>query len=365
MTETSLPPLPPPAPPGPAVPLRRRADDGVFRGVCAAIGRSTSTDPVLWRVVAVVLTVFGGTGLLLYLAGWLLIPLEGEDASIAERRLRRLQLSGTPVLVLVLGAVAVAALVHLDSDNAAPLVVVGALAYLLLRRPAPEAPAAVGWTVPADVPAATAPAAWVPLPPPPPPVARRPRSHLGLITGSAALLAVGLLGLLGLTGLVDVTAGRVLATALAVVGLGLVVGARWGRSRGLLLLAVPLALALGVASAGPPVPVSTGQRTWTVSGPAERRLGAGEAVLRLDPTTTAGPVTARLGLGHLEVHVPPAVHAELVIRVDAGQIQLPDSPLVDGTGLRETRTYGPASAPLVRVEVRVGAGQVEVLDDAS
>ena len=43
----------------------------MLAGVCGAFGRATNTDPVLWRVVLVVLTIFGGIGVLAYLVGWL------------------------------------------------------------------------------------------------------------------------------------------------------------------------------------------------------------------------------------------------------------------------------------------------------
>ena len=49
-------------------------------GVAAGIARSLRIDPILVRVAFVVLTIFGGSGLLLYLAGWLFIP-RGRDAT--------------------------------------------------------------------------------------------------------------------------------------------------------------------------------------------------------------------------------------------------------------------------------------------
>src|SRR5437764_14019986 len=46
----------------------------VLAGVCAASGRATNTDPVLWRVLIAVLSLVGGIGVLVYLVGWLFIP---------------------------------------------------------------------------------------------------------------------------------------------------------------------------------------------------------------------------------------------------------------------------------------------------
>ncbi|MGW0229796.1 PspC domain-containing protein [Actinopolymorpha singaporensis] len=72
--------------------LRRlhRSDEGrVVGGVCAGLGRELQVDPVLLRVVLAVLAPFGGVGLLLYAAGWVLIPRVGEDRSILEQQLGR------------------------------------------------------------------------------------------------------------------------------------------------------------------------------------------------------------------------------------------------------------------------------------
>ena len=65
-------PPPPPPPPPTERRLTRDPDDQVVAGVCAAFGRYTGTDPVLWRVTVAVLAVFGGAGFVLYALGWLL-----------------------------------------------------------------------------------------------------------------------------------------------------------------------------------------------------------------------------------------------------------------------------------------------------
>ena len=68
-------------------------------GVCAALGRATNTDPVLWRVLLAVLGFFGGVGILLYLIGWLLIPAEGDTASPIESLLGRGRSGMSPLSV--------------------------------------------------------------------------------------------------------------------------------------------------------------------------------------------------------------------------------------------------------------------------
>ncbi|MBF9128520.1 PspC domain-containing protein, partial [Plantactinospora sp. S1510] len=83
--------------------LVRPSEGRYLAGVCAAIGRATNSDPILWRVLLAVLGFFGGIGILVYLAAWLIIPSEGDTASPVESMLGRGRSSMSPVTVLVLG----------------------------------------------------------------------------------------------------------------------------------------------------------------------------------------------------------------------------------------------------------------------
>lgn len=58
--------------------LRRDPDDRVIAGVCAALGRELGIDPIILRVAAIGTALAGGSGIALYLIGWLLIPPLGE-----------------------------------------------------------------------------------------------------------------------------------------------------------------------------------------------------------------------------------------------------------------------------------------------
>ena len=75
--------------PGPPT-LRRPIHGRMVAGVAAAVARYFDVDPVLVRIALVVLTFFGGSGLMLYLAGWLLIPEETAECSIGEHWLDHL-----------------------------------------------------------------------------------------------------------------------------------------------------------------------------------------------------------------------------------------------------------------------------------
>ncbi len=75
---------PPSAPPAttPRPALHRSRDNRVIAGVCGGIGATLGIDPVLVRLALVLLTLAGGAGVLAYLVGWLVIPLEGGDAPV-------------------------------------------------------------------------------------------------------------------------------------------------------------------------------------------------------------------------------------------------------------------------------------------
>lgn len=349
----------------------RAPGDRVFRGVCAAVGRATGTDPVLWRVAVGVLTLFGGgSGLLLYAAGWLLIPEQGRD-SVAERMLRGRGPSPSAAAVLV-GLAAVAVAGSNGGNGLVPLAVVGLVAFLVLRRgrvdppppvqtdwPAP-APAESSWYAPLGLP--TMAPGTVPPPVPYEPV-RGPRSPLGLLTLSAAALVVGLLLLLNGVGVPGITVSRVLAGALLVVGAGLLVGTVWGRSRLLVLVALLLGVALSAsATLDPPLTLDSGRRSWVGAGTGSYELGAGEATLDLRAVPAGTDVFARVGLGHLVVLLPRDVPARIVYDVRAGQVDLPDGRSLSGERIDDDLRLGPPGDPAVTVHARMAVGELEVRD---
>jgi phage shock protein PspC (stress-responsive transcriptional regulator) len=59
--------------------IRRSATDVKLTGLCGGVARYWEIDPVLVRVGWALLALSGGIGLVLYLAGWLLIPGRGPD----------------------------------------------------------------------------------------------------------------------------------------------------------------------------------------------------------------------------------------------------------------------------------------------
>jgi phage shock protein PspC (stress-responsive transcriptional regulator) len=87
---------PPPPPPGPAAPrqLRRSRTDKILGGVNGGLAEYSGIDPLLWRVGFVALALAGGTGIVVYLLLWLLMPAgppapTGAEAPSVGRRTRR------------------------------------------------------------------------------------------------------------------------------------------------------------------------------------------------------------------------------------------------------------------------------------
>ncbi len=65
--------------------LSRPVQGRMLAGVAAGIARYLDVDVTLIRIVLAVLTVLGGAGVPIYLAGWLLMPDEGAEQSIASQ----------------------------------------------------------------------------------------------------------------------------------------------------------------------------------------------------------------------------------------------------------------------------------------
>jgi phage shock protein PspC (stress-responsive transcriptional regulator) len=86
--------------------LVRPRTDRWLGGVASGLGRYFDLNPAFYRIAFVALAFAGGTGILLYIAAWLVIPEEGATDSIAAAELRKHR--GRPRRLLglaVLGAI--------------------------------------------------------------------------------------------------------------------------------------------------------------------------------------------------------------------------------------------------------------------
>ncbi len=94
--------------------LSRSRRDRVFAGVCGGLATYMGLDPVLVRVLYVALTLLSwGTGILIYVLAWIIIPVESEEACAtvapkdesSRRDARRI----FGVLLVIVGLLALAA----------------------------------------------------------------------------------------------------------------------------------------------------------------------------------------------------------------------------------------------------------------
>ena len=63
--------------------LRRSSDDKMIAGVAGGIARYLGIDPVIVRVIFLVL-LFTGAGFLIYLIGWIAIPMERPGDNLCQ-----------------------------------------------------------------------------------------------------------------------------------------------------------------------------------------------------------------------------------------------------------------------------------------
>jgi len=69
--------------------LTRAEKNKVLGGVCAGLANFFNVDPTLIRIIFVLITLFGGSGVLLYLILWLLIPSSGHTSEISKASIKR------------------------------------------------------------------------------------------------------------------------------------------------------------------------------------------------------------------------------------------------------------------------------------
>jgi len=393
--DTDSNPTPPPQPHGqppgqpPAQPPLRRVtrsrDDRVLGGVAAGIARAAGVDPIVVRLGFVFATVLAGVGVLAYLAGWLLIPEApdpGPTPTKAQANVR--QIAGFAVLGI--GLLVVLGNFDLWIDERAMwalgLIAIGGGVLWVRGRdardaataehaePGEPAPAAVAsWQAPTS---SVPPAAWTPPGGAP---ARRPRgsaSLLGLFTLCALAIWVGVAAGLHALGAVDVGAGFVLSGALIVVGIALVVGARWGRARWLVAPGIALALvATAWGALDLPLDGGIGERNYHPTTFAvledEYELGLGSLHLDLrdlDFTGRTETVRVTVGVGEVNVWVPDDVRAVVDGEVRLGELRIFGGNQGGGRIDERVVREGNDGAGELRLELQGGLGSVKVLDEA-
>ena len=390
---------------------RRRSNDRKIGGVAAAIGRRYAIDPVLVRVAFVVATVFSGMGILLYLLGWLLLPAEQDQASAVESLLGRGRSSMSPVLtvVLILLLIPVSGSVFGGPPSSVLGLAIAAGALVLLHRsraglgeiPGPSvsdgAPAGTD-RAPAEAPGTNAspgknlgagsadrsgPPAWDPLgaapfawdlpepaPAPKPLPLRGARSKVTPITLGLALLIGGITSALWPA----LAAAHIAALMLGVVGLGLVVGSLVQGGRGLIMIAVPLAVLTWVLQSAPVSGFTVGEHYWnpTSATQVEPRYGLtlGNGYLDLSGLQLTGNQTVHtsvaVGMGKTDVILPPNVDVQVSCRAQVGDVDCLDASDAGIPGQANATDLGSdgRGGGLLVLDVHTGIGNINVVRES-
>ncbi|WP_017595772.1 PspC domain-containing protein [Nocardiopsis potens] len=71
--------------------LQRSRTNRMLTGVCGGVGEFIGVDANLVRLAFAVLTLFGFSGVLVYIIAWVVMPEEGGQTSVAEHVIRNFQ----------------------------------------------------------------------------------------------------------------------------------------------------------------------------------------------------------------------------------------------------------------------------------
>jgi hypothetical protein len=195
------------------------------------------------------------------------------------------------------------------------------------------------------------------------------KSKLGRITFFAILVSIGLVAFADLAG-TSVRMSTYFAAALATIAIGLVVGAWFGRARGLIALALLASIGLAASSAAETWGGQFTDPVWRpqqVSGIADRyETPVGNATLDLravDFTGQTMDTTVVMHAGRLQVLLPPTVDTVAFVDVKNGRAQVFDRNW-DGTNLAGQQVTDPgADGPgggQLKLNITMDAGNVEV-----
>jgi phage shock protein PspC (stress-responsive transcriptional regulator) len=394
-------------------------------GVAAAIGNRYGIDPVIVRVALAVTTFLGGAGPIIYVLGWLFFPDEHDQVSAFEAMIGRGRSSSSTgfTVLLCLALIPLSGWTFSGGWFAGGLFdgggVVGFVLFLAAiyglhhargnaNRPAASPVAGYGsaygqggfdaafsmsdtatktadGTAPGWDPLGAAPFAWdlpdpepaptpatpaTPQPPASPPIAR-PKSKVALVTSGFALVAL-LTGItLNVFGVDWFSPHHVIGLTLGVLGVGLVAGSFVRGGRGLIGLAIPLAIAGLITTVVPFDNIKGGfgdlhaaPTALSDVHPTYQRT-AGNVTVDLSKLPAAGSVTTKVivGAGQASVTVPET--ADVTYRCDAslGDVScLGHHTSGVGTGPVTDTDLGTDGAGGLKItlDVEAAGGQVEV-----
>lgn len=349
----------------------QRPAERMVAGVAAGLARHLNIDPLVLRVAFAVLSFFGGAGIIVYGALWLLLP---ED----EQPQAPVPLDERSRGVAVVGVLALAALALIGGSWGLywfpwPLAVVAVVVWFLWSRRDTHANVQHS---PAAAPPATPTAPYAPAYDPAAPYAQpltRPRDPrrrgpvLFWFTLALITLALGVLGTVDLAG-VAVADSAYPALALTISAAMLVLGAFWGRAGGIVLIA--LLAALGTAGTLAGENWNQGERVFVPESASEVRdsyeMRRGELVLDLtevaDPDALDGrDIQVDGGAGRIELRLPEGLGHDIDATVGVGSIRLPDDGVNGGLGISASANSAPTGdGPRIRIGADLGVGEIVV-----
>ena len=353
--------------------LRRRSDDRKVAGVAAGIARHLDIDPLLVRIGFVVLTFFGGSGLILYGVCWLFVPEEGTDDTVI-----RVDDSVRTAILIIGGIIAVASVIG-DTvggpDFPWPLLVIGGILIVVfagknaVQRDWSPSQWAQHQAAAAAEPGAPTASGWTP-PPPPPPYHWRPdprrRGPLLFPPGFAlAVLGLGTLATLQLAG-IDIVPSAYPATVLGICGFLLLIGAFYGRAGGLIFIGLVAAAATAAFSTVDNLDLSAGSTRPALHQASDLAssydLGVGEIVIDLRDIRDLDALDGRevdldLGIGHIEVIVPrDGLNVVARSTIDVGEVEMFGKKSNDDTRASNGDVDG---VPTLTIDADLDLGQIE------
>lgn len=60
-------------------------DDRIIAGVCGGIAKTYDIDPLWPRLIAVLLAIYGGVGIILYLVAWMVLDEEPKKKQLSKK----------------------------------------------------------------------------------------------------------------------------------------------------------------------------------------------------------------------------------------------------------------------------------------
>lgn len=373
--------------PGTIKRLTRSRHDKMVAGVAGGFGRYFAVDPLLFRIGFVALAIAGGSGFLVYLACWFLLPQgDGGPSSGGSSRGPRaglLKLLGAIILVALafslLGGIFFAGHFDLGFPGLFVALALIAIGYLLLREEEPvvatDVEAAYGRASASGVSSTISPAGepaedMVMLETPRRPRERSPLGWLGL---GVAFLVVSAALAMNKGEFTNLEAGQVGGLFVLAIGVAVLVGAWWGRARWLVplgLLFVPVAMLLAMIDV--PLRGSVGDFHLLARDDADLQgieMLAGELTVDLTQYDFDADRIADLSLtfvvGTVTVIVPDDASVDATAELVGGEVFLFNG-YDRGVEISSTASRGGSAAPgQIDITIDGGFGEVFVTTESN